>query len=112
MSDRPPSDPDAGALGRAPSRAPGARSSTDPLAFRHVRHRSCLGRSNDSAERARRGRKTTTISGGVVVPRDLKVGNKVRVKGYFTLISSGGFNTSNGLVEYASHETLQKASAK
>jgi hypothetical protein len=60
--------------------------------------------------RARRGRKTTTISGGVVVPRDLEVGNKVRVKGNFTLISSGGFNTSNGLVEYASHETLAKAS--
>ena len=59
--------------------------------------------------RARRGRKTTTISGGVVVPRDLEVGRKVRVKGHFTLISSGGFNTSNGLVEYASHETLAKA---
>ncbi len=60
--------------------------------------------------RARRGRKTTTISGGVVVPRDLQVGKKVRVKGYFTLISSGGFNTSNGLVEYASHDTLEKES--
>jgi hypothetical protein len=64
----------------------------------------------EQLERARRGRKTTTISGGVVVPRDLRVGNKVRVKGYFTLISSGGFNTSNGLVEYASHDTLEKAS--
>ena len=61
--------------------------------------------------RARRGRKTTTIAGGVVVPRDLAVGNKIRVKGYFTLISSGGFNTSNGLVEYATHETLAKANA-
>lgn len=56
--------------------------------------------------RARRGRKTTTIAGGVVVPRDLQVGKKIRVKGFFTLMSSGGFNTSNGLVEYASHETL------
>jgi hypothetical protein len=28
------------------------------------------------------------------------------VKGYFTLMSSGGFNTSNGLIEYATHETL------
>jgi len=62
--------------------------------------------------RARRGRKTTTIAGAVVVPRDLKVGNKVRVKGHFTLISSGGFNTSNGLLEYASHDTLAKAAAK
>jgi hypothetical protein len=34
------------------------------------------------------------------------------VKGHFTLISSGGFNTSNGLLEYASHETLAKAEAK
>ena len=63
----------------------------------------------EQLERARRGRKTTTISGGVVVPRDLAPGTKVRVKGTFTLISSGGFNTSNGLVEYASHDTLAKA---
>ncbi len=62
--------------------------------------------------RARRGRKTTTISGAVVVPRDLVVGNKVRAKGHFTLMSSGGFSTSNGLLEYASHETLAKAQAK
>jgi hypothetical protein len=62
--------------------------------------------------RARRGRKTTTIAGAVVVPRDLKIGNKVHVKGHFTLISSGGFNTSNGLLEYASHETVAKAEAK
>lgn len=59
--------------------------------------------------RARRGRKTSTIAGGVVVPRDLAVGKKIRVKGFFTLMSSGGFNTSNGLVEYASHETLADA---
>lgn len=66
----------------------------------------------EQLERARRGRRTTTIAGGVVVPKDLAVGNKVRVKGHFTLISSGGFNTSNGLVEYASHDTLDTASAK
>lgn len=65
----------------------------------------------EQLQRARRGRKTTTIAGEVVVPRDLAVGNKVRVKGHFTLISSGGFNTSNGLLEYASHETLAKGSA-
>ena len=63
----------------------------------------------EQLQRARRGRKTTTIAGDVVVPRDLAVGNKVRVKGQFTLISSGGFNTSNGLLEYASHETLAQA---
>jgi len=66
----------------------------------------------EQLDRARRGRKTTTISGAVVVPRDLAVGNKIRAKGHFTLISSGGFNTSNGLLEYASHETLAKAKAK
>ena len=65
----------------------------------------------EQLQRARRGRKTTTIAGDVVVPKDLAVGNKVRVKGHFTLISSGGFNTSNGLLEYASHETLSKGSA-
>ncbi len=62
--------------------------------------------------RARRGRKTTTIDGSVVVPTNLKVGNKIVAKGYFTLISSGGFNTSNGLLEYASHETIEKALAQ
>jgi hypothetical protein len=66
----------------------------------------------EQLQRARRGRKTTTIGGDVVVPKDLAVGNKVRVKGHFSLISSGGFNTSNGLVEYASHETLAKGAAK
>ncbi|MGB8330759.1 MAG: hypothetical protein WCE62_11585 [Polyangiales bacterium] len=65
----------------------------------------------EQLERARRGRKTTTISGAVVVPRDLAVGNRVRVKGHFTLISSGGFNKSNGLLEYESHETLATAGA-
>ena len=62
--------------------------------------------------RARRGRKTTTITGAVVVPRNLKLGNKIRVQGHFTLISAGGFNSSNGLLEYASHETLAKPDAK
>jgi hypothetical protein len=66
----------------------------------------------EQLQRARRGRKTTTIAGEVVVPKDLAVGNKVRVKGHFTLISSGGFNTSNGLLEYASHETLAKVATK
>jgi hypothetical protein len=65
----------------------------------------------EQLERARRGRKTTTISGDVVVPRDLAVGQRIRVKGHFTLISSGGFNTSNGLLEYASHETVGKTDA-
>jgi hypothetical protein len=66
----------------------------------------------EQLERARRGRKTTTISGAVVVPKDLAVGNRIHATGHFTLISSGGFNTSNGLLEYASHETLAKPEAK
>jgi hypothetical protein len=62
--------------------------------------------------RARRGRRTTTIDGSVLVPKNLKVGNKIVVKGHFTLISAGGFNTSNGLLEYASHETIETALAQ
>lgn len=62
--------------------------------------------------RARRGRKTTTIDGSVVVPTNLRIGNKIVSKGQFRLISSGGFNTSNGLLEYASHETVEKALAQ
>ena len=62
--------------------------------------------------RARRGRKTTTIDGSVVVPTNLKLGNKITANGHFTLMSAGGFNTSNGLLEYASHETIEKALAQ
>lgn len=62
--------------------------------------------------RARRGRKTTTIDGSVVVPSNLKVGDKIVAKGTFRLISSGGFNTSNGLLEYSTHETVEKALAQ
>ena len=62
--------------------------------------------------RARRGRKTTTIDGSVVVPNNLKIGNKIVAKGTFRLISSGGFNTSNGLLEYSTHDTVEKALAQ
>ncbi|MEM7137143.1 MAG: hypothetical protein AAF500_11220 [Myxococcota bacterium] len=62
--------------------------------------------------RARRGRRTTTIDGSIVVPSNLKVGDKIVAKGTFRLISSGGFNTSNGLLEYTSHDTVQKALAQ
>jgi len=61
---------------------------------------------HDQLARARSGRKVTTIDGTRVVPGDLAVGQKIRTRGRYTLISAGGFNSSNGLLEYTSHEKL------
>lgn len=66
----------------------------------------------EQLDKAKRGRKATTIDGTIIVPRNLEVGEKVQVKGRFTLISSGGFNTSNGLLEYNTHETVEQSSAE
>lgn len=61
---------------------------------------------HEQLEKARRGRRVTTIDGTRVVPGSLAVGEKIRARGRYTLISAGGFNSSNGLLEYASHEKL------
>lgn len=46
-------------------------------------------------------------SGIIPVPYDLAVGAKIKVRGRFTRMSSAGFNVSNGLIEYRSHEILE-----
>jgi hypothetical protein len=45
------------------------------------------------------------------VPVDFAVGNKIKVSGRFTRVSGSGFNNSEGLVEYAGHETLESVVA-
>jgi len=41
------------------------------------------------------------------IPTDFHVGNKVKVQGRFVRISGAGFNSSEGLLDYAGHETLE-----
>jgi hypothetical protein len=44
------------------------------------------------------------------IPTDFDVGAKIKVQGRFTRMSAGGFNQSEGLIEYKGHETLEPAS--
>ncbi|MBX3272805.1 MAG: hypothetical protein KF729_21260 [Sandaracinaceae bacterium] len=46
-------------------------------------------------------------SGILPVPTDFAVGAKIRVHGRFTRVSGAGFNVSNGMLEYRSHEILE-----
>ncbi|MEM9071166.1 MAG: hypothetical protein AAGE52_21830 [Myxococcota bacterium] len=46
-------------------------------------------------------------SGLLPIPVDLAVGNKIKVNGRFTRISSAGFNNSDGLMDYRGHETIE-----
>ena len=43
------------------------------------------------------------------VPGDFAVGNKVMIRGHFARVASSGFNESRGLLEYASHTTVEVA---
>lgn len=48
-------------------------------------------------------------SGLLPVPTDFNVGAKVKLKGRFAYISGSGFQSSQGVLEYRGHETLQPA---
>lgn len=41
------------------------------------------------------------------IPVDLHIGNKIKLRGRFTRMSSAGFNNSEGLLDYFGHETLE-----
>jgi hypothetical protein len=64
---------------------------------------------DEAIENARRGRAAPPESetGMIPVPTDFLVGNKVKVRGRFARVSGAGFNTSEGLLEYRGHETLE-----
>jgi hypothetical protein len=47
--------------------------------------------------------------GIVPVPRDFDKGNRLKVKGNLLVMSNQGFSSSNGLIEYTDHETLEIA---
>ncbi len=46
-------------------------------------------------------------TGLLPIPTDFYVGNKVKISGRFGRISGSGFNVSEGLLEYRSHETQE-----
>lgn len=48
-------------------------------------------------------------TGLLPVPTDFGVGAKVKLKGRFAYISGSGFQSSQGVLEYRGHETLQPA---
>lgn len=48
-------------------------------------------------------------SGMIPIPQDFAVGNKVKINARFVRVSGFGFNYSEGLLEYQSHETLEAA---
>ena len=63
----------------------------------------------EQLDRAKKGRRDRSRGPDAVpVPTDFAVGNKVRLNGRFTMLAAG-FNSSNGLLEYMGHETLEKA---
>ncbi|MEO0324265.1 MAG: hypothetical protein AAF447_14990 [Myxococcota bacterium] len=63
---------------------------------------------DDAVELAARGRyePPDPESGLLPIPTDFTVGNLVKVSGRFAR-TGGGFNNSEGLVEYRGHETLE-----
>ncbi len=64
---------------------------------------------DEAVELAARGRyePPDPESGILPIPTDFAVGNKVKVTGRFTRMASTGFNSSEGLMEYRGHETLE-----
>ncbi|MFN9813283.1 MAG: hypothetical protein ACK6CU_27035 [Deltaproteobacteria bacterium] len=64
---------------------------------------------DEAVENARRGREQPPESetGIIPIPTDFVAGNKVKITGRFARVSGAGFNNSEGLLEYRSHETLE-----
>lgn len=66
---------------------------------------------DEARELAARGRYVPPEpdSGMRPIPTDFDVGAKVRIAGRFARISASGFNVSEGLLEWTTHETLEPA---
>ena len=69
---------------------------------------------DEAVELASRGRyePPDPESGILPIPTDFAAGNKVKIHGRFARIGSSGFNNSEGLLEYLSHETLVDVNAE
>src|SRR5690554_2483576 len=64
---------------------------------------------DDAIRQGARGAERVRAQGMVPVPRDFRPGNLIRLKGELNLQSSSGFSSSNGLIEYTDHVTLERA---
>lgn len=67
---------------------------------------------DEAVEQASRGRYTPPdaeqIAAGILpIPVDFAVGAKIKMQGRFTRMSAMGFNVSNGLLDYRSHEIVE-----
>ena len=64
---------------------------------------------DEAIELARKGKlePPDPESGILPIPTDFLVGNKVKVTGPFNYVSGTGFQSSDGLIEYRKHETLE-----
>jgi len=67
----------------------------------------------EAVENAGRGRAQPPESetGITPIPVDFNIGAKIKVSGRFARLSGAGFNSSEGLLEYRGHETLEAAPA-
>lgn len=64
----------------------------------------------DEAVRAgEKGAAKLRAKGIVPVPHDFNKGARIKVRGKLDVMSSGGFSSSNGLIEYVDHETIERA---
>ncbi len=68
---------------------------------------------DEAVELAERGRyePPDPESGLLPIPTDFGVGNKIKVTGRFARVAGAGFNSSEGLLDYRSHETLEAVEA-
>ncbi len=70
---------------------------------------------DDAIEEHERGREPEVdpVTGRLVetgmypIPVDLLIGNKIKLRGRFSRMSSAGFNNSEGLLDYHGHDTLE-----
>lgn len=64
---------------------------------------------DDAIRQGARGAERVRAQGLVPVPRDFRPGNLIRLKGTLSLMSGSGFSSSNGLIEYSEHVTIERA---
>jgi hypothetical protein len=67
------------------------------------------GEIDDAVKGGEKGAAKVRAQGIVPVPRDFDKGNRVKIKGNLVVMSNQGFSSSNGLIEYTDHETLETA---
>jgi hypothetical protein len=64
---------------------------------------------DDAVRGGEKGAQRVRSQGIVPVPRDFDNGNRAKIKGNLGVMSNQGFSSSNGLLEYIDHETLEIA---